>query len=53
MEEKKTRGGARRSGRTQTPKTYRIDNDLIDQLSSMENANKFVNEAIREKLNNK
>lgn len=55
MEEiiKKQRGGAglgqgRKKGRKQTPKSFRIDDDLIEYLEKqVGNQNAFVNMAIR------
>lgn len=47
--EKKQHGGKRREGRTQTPKSYRIDDDLVNKLAEEKNANQFVNLAIRER----
>lgn len=48
---KSTHGGKRREGRTQTMKSYRVDNDLVEFLKQRGNANAYVNEAIREKMN--
>lgn len=47
---KNTHGGKRREGRNQTMRSYRIDNDLIEELAGMKNTNAFINEAIREKI---
>lgn len=52
MEEKKTgRGGARRHGITQKPLTIKIDLELFYMLPE-KNKNRFINEAIKEKLKN-
>jgi len=46
----KSWGGKRREGINQTPKTIKISNDLLARLGKIKNFNRFVNEAIEEKL---
>jgi len=48
---KSTWGGKRREGKTQTNFPFRIQNDLIDKVREQKNQNRFINDAIREKLN--
>lgn len=56
QEEKKQRGGARpgsgrKKGKTKIQACFRIEEDLLDKMSEIgNNKNKFVNIAIREKL---
>ena len=54
MEEKKQRGGARpgagrKKGKTMLPISFRIEN-ILQKLKDVGNKNRFVNIAIREKL---
>ena len=44
------RGGAKRIGTTQTPRTYYVDNVLLEGLNNQKNINQFINQAVREKL---
>ena len=55
MEEKKQRGGARpgsgrKKGQTKIQACFRIEEDLLDKIAKIGNKNKFVNIAIREKI---
>lgn len=55
QEEKKQRGGfrpgsGRKKGKTKIQACFRIEEDLLDKMSEIGNKNKFVNTAIREKL---
>lgn len=49
MSNKKAVG--RTDGVKQIMRSYRIDKKLVEKLSEIPNVNKFVNEAISEKLN--
>lgn len=41
---------AKRGQRSQKMVTFRLDNELIDQLEQVQNKGRFINDAIREKL---
>lgn len=55
MQEKKQRGGSRpgsgrKKGKTKVQICLQIDSELAGKLKELSNRNKFVNAAIREKL---
>lgn len=55
MQEKKQHGGSRpgsgrKKGKTKIQTCFRIEEDLLDKIAEIGNKNKFVNIAIREKL---
>ena len=45
---KREGSGRKNKGRTQTSKTVRIDNDLVDWLADFPNQGKIINTALRE-----
>lgn len=48
MANKQAKG--RTDGLKQTPRTFRIDNDLLTGMEKQENKNRFVNDSIRQAL---
>lgn len=46
----KREGSGRPSGLSQKAISVRLDLDLLEKLSIVENRNKFINDAVREKL---
>ncbi len=55
MEKQNKHGGARpgsgrKKGKTKIQACFRIEEDLLDKISKIGNKNKFVNIAIREKI---
>lgn len=46
----KREGAGRSRGVNQKPISVRLDLDLAERLSGMANRNRFINEAVREKL---
>ena len=46
----KREGSGRKPGASQTPKSFRIDNDLVEWLAKVGNQNFYINTLIRKDL---